>query len=796
MSSASPFASQSGSGGPLPPSHLDPATSRIRQTRRKAERYLDVLYRRRWIVIACFLLALAIAATLSAVEEPVYQASATVLLDLNRMPGAQHELVLANTPFVRNERSIATEIFILQHSGEIASRVNARLRQAHEAGQEVIYPSTGWVQFSAASRSVGSAISVVATSRDPREAALLANVYAQEYVQHTQDASRSHASTSRAFLEEQEARRREELRQAEDALQAYLQRTGTVGLSREGAGLVDRIVGLSSQREEVAIEAQMRRAQLETIERELAAIQPHLVERKASTVTARLQPIQTEIALLYEERRRIEAFDAAQRPEARQTARLEQIDRRIAMLEDQVRDISSEYLEQVMAVGGIEGSAAAVAHAADLHRRSIQERIALNGLEARLASMSERLRQNQRELDRVPELSTDLARLERDRQHAEQMYQYVVQRLQDVRIAEESEPGYARVLRQAGVPGAPMGPDPWRNLGVGLLLGLLVGIAMAFARDRLDTRIYKAEQLQEVGLQAIGVIPDLRPVVQDRFGQAQATEREGALVSTSLTTLHDPLSSPSEAYRHLRTAIQFSRMDQFIQKVLVTSPGAGDGKSTTAANLAVTMAQAKRRTLLIDTDLHRPTQHRIFGIDPAPGLLDLLSESGRFSPDRERRAALERWIEPFASAQQDSLYVLPCGLRDATAAQGQPGGENPAELLGSKRMRELLDALCELFDVIILDVPPVLAATEALLLSTQADATIVVARAGRTKEADLEHTLRMLHDVGARVPGVLLNGFALSMAYGYRYSLGHYTRYGPYSRYGYHRGSERRAEAA
>jgi polysaccharide biosynthesis transport protein len=769
--------------------YADSPASRVRGTRKQVERIVDVLYRRRWIIVACFLLAGVISATMMLTQTPTFEANAMVMLDLNRMPGGQQETVVGNTPFVRSERTVATELFILQNSPAIARRVNERLQEAQANGANVSFPPRGGVQFSSAGRTVGSALRITAVSPDPEEAALLANVYAEEYVRQTQDASRSYVSTSREFLEEQEGRRREELREAEDTLEEYLRRTGTVGLSQEGAGLVGRIVGLQTQRDEAGIELQMREAQLASIERELASIQPQLAGRMASTTNTRLQAIDAEIASLIQQRQQMRSYDSERgETDPRQAERLQQIDRRISALENEKLEISDQYVDEVMSVGGMDASTGAVAHAADLRRRSAQERIALEGLQARIGSMNQRLGQYQGQLNAVPELSTDLARLERDRQHAEQMYQYVVQRLQDTRIAEESEPGYARVLRHAGVPVAPLGPDRWRNLGMGLLFGLLIGITLAIVRDRLDTRIYKPEQLQETGLNVLGVIPNLEPVIQDKHGKALFVEREGDRLSTSVVTLHDPLSSPAEAYRHLRTSIQFSRMDQMVQKVLVTSAAAGDGKSTTAANLAVTMAQAHRRTILIDADLRRPNQHKVFGKSEVPGLAQLLSAKGPIQGETVNEKALTAWLEQFRSPQHPSLWVLPAG--DIEHVLGQDP-DNPAELLGSRRMRDALEALCGIFDVVVIDAPPVLAATDAVLLSTQADATLLVARAGQTKEADLEYALGMLNEVGARVPGILLNGFELSMAYGYRYSYGHYTKYGPYSKYGYHRGSAR-----
>jgi polysaccharide biosynthesis transport protein len=765
----------------MAPRGRDSYNPKGQETRRRVERAVDILFRRRWIVIATLVVAVVVSSAMAITREPEYEATSAVLVDVARMPGGQQETI-GTTPFVRGDRSVATELFIIQNSPSIASRVDQRLRQAHLDGEGVSYPVRGQIGFSQASRSVGSIIQVRATGPDPREAALLANAYAEEYVEQTRFASRSYFTTSREFLEQQEQRRRAELQEAEDALESYLRQTGTVGLNAEGAGLVNRIVMVEGARDEALIEAQMREAQIASMERELTNVNPQLAQRLSSDLDLRMQSIRDQVAELEGQRRQMERYDASVGGTSeRQAQRLEALDARIAALQTEMSQIAERYVDEAMSAGGYDASPAAVAHAADLQRRAAQERIALEGLQARVRSMNQRLGQYQGQLGSIPQLSTELARLERTKMHAEQMYQYVVDRLQETRIAEESEPGYARVVRSADVPAEPLSPGRWRTLALGMLFGLIGGVGLALLRDRVDTRVYKLEQLQDMNLRLLGIIPNLKPSIQETHGGATTTEREGVDISTSLVTLLDPLSPPSEAYRHVRTCVQFSRMDQVIKKMLITSGGAGEGKSTTAANIAITMAQASRRTVIIDADLRRPNQHKLFGIEASPGLGDILTGNGRFGKEEITPQSLTKWIDRFRSPHHPFLHVIPVG--DIRGGNGGNAAVNPAELIGSPRMRQLLDSLSETFDVVVIDAPPVLAATDAVLLSTQADATLMIARAGVSKEADLYHSGAMLKDVGAYVAGVLLNGFDLSMAYGYRYSYGHYTSSGPYSAY-------------
>ena len=273
-------------------------------------------------------------------------------------------------------------------------------------------------------------------------------------------------------------------------------------------------------------------------------------------------------------------------------------------------------------------------------------------------------------------------------------------------------------------------------------------------------------------------------MIKDEYDGAETIDAEGRTVVSELVTLHSPLSPASETYRHLRTAVQFSRPDVVVQTIVVSSAAAGEGKSTTAANLAVTFAQAGRKTVLIDADIRRPRVHSVFGVPTQPGLAQVL-EVGQTEPE-----TLQVWLDGSFKSDIDDLYIVPTGAIavetavDLPEEDGRARVTNPSELLGSAAFRQLIDDLKSIVDVIIIDTPPVLAATDAVLLSTQADATLLVACAGKTKAGDIEQAFAHLNDVGARVIGAALNRFSLKNALGYAYTYGHYSRYGPYSKYG------------
>ncbi len=740
--------------------------------REQVENVLDTLYRRKWLIIVVFILVAAGAAIYSFTQVPIYEARSLIMVDLGKTSlSANAPMSVGSNLFATNERTLAGEIFVIESSAKIAERVNARLD-----GQ-----INGQVRFRPASSSV-NAMSVIGMSSDPAHAALLANLYAEEYVQLTREASRTHMTQSREFLEHQMEERLAELHAAEDRVKNYIERAGATALDAGGSRIVREVEALETQIADANIELQTRQATFDSIEEELNTLSPQLADRIASRLDLKINAVHAKLAELEVAKDEILLHNPGKSASELQNTMLPQIERQMEQLHAEIESLSADYVDEVIATGGVSSGEEGLSYVGELKRRLIQERIAINGLTTRIDVMRQRLNQRQAELRAFPSQAVDLARLERAKEQAEEAFNYVAQQLRAKRIEEETEPGYAHILQRAVEPSAPVGPDHPRNLILGGFFGILLALGLALVADKLDNRIYKPDSIVDEERDVIGVIPNLQPLLKSQFAKAEYTELDGRKYSTSLVAYLSPYSTVAESYRHVRTRIQFSLPDKVIQTILVTSPGVGEGKSTTASNLAVTMAQADRRTLLIDADLRRPQQRRIFDATENTTLYQLLTGPRSIKTDGMR-------------TNIDNLYLITArnefgihtnGLEFESAADDiLRAARNPAELLGSVRMRELLAELKEEFDVIIIDTPPLGAATDAVLLSTQCDASIIVARAGKTKEAEVNDAFATLENVGATVIGSILNGFDVSLAYGQKYRYD-YSKYGIYAQYQYY----------
>lgn len=744
----------------------------------------DILLRGKWVILAC-ILATSVPVAVWMISQPsLYSSYAVVLVDKKDDNLGSILPTQGAASYFSQDRNLENELLVLRESLPLAETAAQAILDAPEIpgtrrSPTILDSEDGEPPLSlldVAFRLQGSyvsasqegpnvdAVRVSGVSTDPAEAAYLANIYAAAFAELTRDQSRLGVKTSRTFLENQVQEKGAELSGYDEAVRQFMNREGAVALDQETSQLVSQIANLQSERDAAEVQVQLQEARIASIESELARVQPGLASRPAADLDGqlaaaqeRVRTIQARFAPYYAQNPELRNAPAAELPDFIRTGRAE-----IERAEAEVARLSRQIAAAAAAGsgGGPGDTQSGFERQAALRAALSDARTELRGSVATREAIADRLSAYDRDLAQIPSQSIDLARLQRDRQAAEQLYQSLDQKLQESRIAEEGELGYARVIRPAFASLSPFAPKRARNVALSAFAGLLLGMMFAVARVRLDHRIQRPDDIQRAGYTLLGTVPNFSDLVKRDFGGKDTVDIDGRAVDTRLITLLNPMATASETYRALRTSVQFSRPDAVVQTILVTSANPGEGKSVTSANLAVVLAQAGRRVLLVDCDMRRPTVHKKFGLNREPGLSHVVFQ--------------EAVLDPSTLAQPaDGLWVLPAG-------QLVP---NPSELLGSKRMRDVLDEMRSQFDIVILDAPPVHAATDAVLLSTQTDATIVVARAGETKDFDLESALGALASVGSKTIGVVLNGFDLSQAYGYKYRYAY--RYGSDYAYGH-----------
>jgi len=380
----------------------------------------------------------------------------------------------------------------------------------------------------------------------------------------------------------------------------------------------------------------------------------------------------------------------------------------------------------------------------------------VRALDARIATLREAVQL-------LPAQQVEYQRLLREQKGVEDIMNQVQGRLKEAEITAAVQDSTAQVLDRAELPGGSLGTSKPVIFAVALFAGLLIGVLVAFARDWLDTTVHNEQDVMAiVRAPVIGIIPNLR--------QDALTSRARALVSGEFSSKTLAAAKPvrevesqtmaAEAYRALRTNLSYVSPAKPPRVIVVTSALSGDGKTTSASNLAVTLAQQNKRVLLIDAETRRGNMHTLFGIEATPGFFDLLY--GQATPGEcIRRVSLEG---------TGHLDVLPSG--------GMPNA-NAADLLVASRLAPFFERLRMQYDYVLIDTPPLNLFTDAALIGAHADATLLVARADRTERQALKFAVLQLQHVQANLAGAILNGVDLRRNSRYRggYDFGRYGAY-------------------
>lgn len=553
------------------------------------------------------------------------------------------------------------------------------------------------------------------TSPDPVLAPEVLNAAAHALREYGARRVSAQARQDVRFIEEQLDSAEAQLRRSFDQIQEFKQTRAFTNLSVQEQELVNRTQRLVQQIEGL----QERRDALLGFARSLesrglsemevagfAAALPRDVNPEVRTVLGRIQDQLTEIRRLVTEERKTEEHP------------------QVVALRRQMATLESDLLRAV--------------------------RSALQATESRLDEQSRELAALRSEQRGFPGLENELQTLELRQDLDEGTYQFLRSQLYQARITAAGASPYVDVVDPARV-AVPLQPRGRLNVLLGALLGLILGVGAAFFLEYLDRTVRTSADVETLlGIPVLGIVPRLRRVEDDDEEEAESGR------SVPLVVAQDPVDPAAEAYRNLRMNLMFmSTEDDPIRTILFSSPGPDEGKSTTAINFAVMLAQQGERVLMMDADLRRPQLHRSLDVLREPGLTNLLVG------DADLREVVRPNVLP-------NLDFIPSG----------PFPPNPSELLNSRKMGQILDELTARYGQVILDSPPVLAVTDASVVGTRVDGVVLILRSGRTEQRAAERAVEQLRRIGVRVFGAVLNEVATSTTEE-SYYLQYYYSYGP-----------------
>jgi tyrosine-protein kinase Etk/Wzc len=404
-------------------------------------------------------------------------------------------------------------------------------------------------------------------------------------------------------------------------------------------------------------------------------------------------------------------------------------------------------------------------------------RLKVQTFQKREADLQRQIRQVRQEQRGLPDVAQQHTQLQRDLTINENLLTQLRSKLQEVQIKEKEQAEEVTLVRPAAMPTRPTNPAQTAGKGVvGLLIGLTIGLVLAFVLESMDTSIGTIQDVESyLEVPVVGLIPNIDLYRDPSLAPPEDKEEDSSLTKMRpyLICLLSSKSTIAEAFRSLRTNVEFQSLEKGVKTLCITSSSLMEGKTTTAINLAIAAAQLGKRTLLVEADLRRPFAHHALGIPRDPGLAEVIV--GNKSWRECIRTVTDLMLGPLslenliASPNIDKLHILTSGTPPP----------NPTEFLNSQRMTELIGTLRQEFDLVIFDCSPILPVTDAAILASKLDGTLIVYRVGQTPRAALGRAKALLENVRGKVLGIVLTGVRAEVSPDYeeleyyRYAYGH-----------------------
>ncbi len=590
-------------------------------------------------------------------------------------------------------------------------------------------------------------------SNDPDESSLLANTVARLSQQRDMEWSAGEIVNLRDFLQEQLKSVESELTSVEESLRQFQEQEQIFELEGNAQQLLNQLGTVETRYKTILAEINIIQERMRFIDSKLSQEEKTLKSQLLNSIDTRLLALRTEIA-------------QTEANLVRNSSTYGENHEAVLSLERKLSRLKIDLEEQT---NQLIASGTSVADPLKYRQALVDTSLFLESRLANFRSQAEEYRkivnQYTRELNTLPAKSLRFAQLERDRSVLAETYSLLRQKLEEARITEASKLGKIRIIDPAISPLSRTSPNTTVNLAVGLILGLGLGALAAFLIEKTDNSIKNVSDVERMGVNILGIIPDLSKSTKKRETnkRKRTTKGKSGLINISsdikrrIITKEDPRSPISEAYRSLRTSITYATVDNPLKTIIVTSPGPGEGKTTTVTNLAITFANIGKRTLLVDADLRRPVLHKVFNLNIEPGVTHYLT-------------GFPRDIHPLIRQTEiKNLQVI-------TAGATPP---DPSVLFSSNRMRDFIKSLELGWDIILFDAPPAVAVTDVSLLAKDIHQFIIVVKSGQTDKFAFGRTIQMLESVNASIAGASMNAVSPKTSYeSYHYYNEYYHYYG------------------
>ena len=720
--------------------------------------YFRIIYQFRYLVVLIFVIAI-IGTILYTYQQPrIYSATSKILLE-NQATGADFLMLTGQGTgknYINNQIQLIKSKPLLTAAWEIMKKNPEWEAYPISATENPIVHLGEDIKVEALRET--DVLNLSYESTNPGEAMAAANAIADAVVQQNNQVARLEYTTVREFLGEQLDLISRRLQASEEDLRAFKNENKIAELTETTKKWIEQTADLESQYESALTDQAVKAKTLEVLRKQLKDQDSLMVEVDNVLRAPYIEQLRKDITNTQATITKLRTNENYSSDHPQIKLLQEELAKIKATLDAEIK----KYISKNLNYDPLSFRNQILTKIVQAEVELEMARTQVQGLEQTKAIFEDRI-------ITLPDKELQLARLTRNMALDEKIYAIMMEKYEDARIAEQAKIGNIRVIDYAERPDKPIKPNIAMNLLVGILLGLGLGIATALIVHSMDTKLRTLEDIENyVRLPIMGTIPIIqesesrimefnRMIEQSEGENKEQLSKSLHYVMMQLVSHYAPKSPISEAYRTLRTNI-ISKKPEGSTSILVTSPGPKEGKSTTVANLAITFSQMNAKVILIDMDMRRPMIHNKFALEKENGISDYLID-----PDVPLKQIIKASGVP-------NLDIITSGFIPP----------NPSELISSPRTDKLIEELKSQYDFIFFDTPPIIAVTDALILTKKVDLTFFVVRCGTTEKGIVKRAKDMMENINANIDGIIVNGVYVQKYY----SKSNYYYYYYYYYYG------------
>jgi capsular exopolysaccharide synthesis family protein len=704
------------------------------------------IFRKRYkILIFTTVLGLVLSVIFAKMKTPLFSADATVKVDRRTpMSMGMQEMMFDTWDNIETQSSVITSFPVLLRAAKklmlVGEDVSPESLSSNEKVLSILENMRGKIATTANSNTNVIRIQVISTV--PQEARDFANAVAFAYKDFSLNNNKLNALQTKDFVQQQLDKCKDDLASAENDLETFQKSQSIPSVGQQSARTIDQAGKITEKMSAIDNAIAVIRLQQAKLERRIqTGITPMEQEKLTDSLGAAVESVAIANTMGW-------------------VSEYTDDDLGIRSLNDRLIRLQLERDDDLSFYKGDHPAVRTVDKKIVVAIREI-----LGEYQKKLLTLEEKRKEFQKQKDsidlemgKLPASEMAYVRLQRNINLKEELYTLLAKRLQESMISEAGVVDDITIMSLASMPRAPINKDLYRVVFIGMFLGLIIGIIMAFFREILDTSIGTIEDVERtLKIAVLAIIPHIRTEESKGKGWFKSKERSKnsqtlpPYYRTFLVTHFNPKDPSAEAYRILRTNIEYLSFNKPLKTILVTSAAMQEGKSTTIANLAVAFAQQGKNICLLECNLRRPSLHKMFGIEHRTGISDILIEKARWQDCvmTVTDLALGQFgMEDILNVPGlDKFNMIPHGHRPP----------NPTELLSSGKMDQLLKETREAFDIVLVDAPPILPVADSIVLSTKVDGVILVYKAGKTPRNSLRLAKERLQTVHAKILGIALN---------------------------------------